>query len=852
VSVHDELEAVMSSGRWGDLRPYVLADAGGGIGREVRAWYGARSAHWADHYRWASSWTQEGPVDGAGALRVVALACCSPAQASKELARVTWGWVPSDSDELAVAAAVARGREFCQPFLDAVSRLTFSKDDEWKVGWVARIGLPLVAAGVADLPEGPAFGRGWAAHHAEGSDEVSLVHELRASPAVAEGLALACASPGAMAHFERHRRPGRELEPAVAQLVEEGVLQRERVLEAVLAALTRQEPTQSQRALARLLGALRLSHADVATRVPLLLQLLATAHGSVTAALLPVLLETVDDDELPAVAATVFARREKAQQATLLRALVAPRARWGREARVAALAHAADLPEQAMAERAATALVDLGAEAPTAAVDPVDGLWTDPPVVPEAGPAVVVTQDEASMTAALSRVAVTMDASDGAMFCDAVVRRAWSDPAGARSWARGFDDRIGEVPRPSAFYALRREPWDVVTPESHRELCALVARLHTGVRADRDISAWGVVSRTTTQVLHDVFMSETKLRLGTVPLLLSTPTRTDATLDLPALVERLRGYAAGAHLAGPADLFVALSRLTPTDPARVHGLDGLTVGLWSPGGDGGRRVGLFRRRPAPVDAVEVVRRWLAGGGLPVLDVSHHGGTLVVAPPSLPVPTATFHGIPPSVLAGHEDGVHEEYADWSLGTEADAGMLPAWADLLAAKVQRGFDQKGRFAPLMLPAMVASPRPGQAVVHAVAATLSHADEDRRLLAVDAALTLIGRGLWQAEDYTTCCEHLLASGELRLARLAHSWEQLVLAGGLQALWPTAVVVLDRACALERKPAGLADLLGMLRRYVPAVPGAEVPGSVAALAASKGASKARAEAAAFVRAAS
>lgn len=852
MSVHDELEAVMASGRWADLRPYVLTDAKEGSGREVRTWYRSRRAHWTDHYRWASSWAQEGPVDGPGALRVVALACATPAQAAKELARLTWGWRRSPSDELAVAAAARRGREFCQPFLEAAARLTFSKDDEWNVGWVARIGLPLVAAGVADLPEGPAFGRGWAAHFAEGSEEESLVDQLRSSPAVAEGLTLALDSPGAMAHFERHRCPGRELETAVAQLVEEGVLHRERVLDGVLAALTRQEPAQSQKALARLLAALHLGRADVVPRVPLLLQLLAVAHGPVTAVLLPPLLDAVGDDDLPAVAATVFARREKAQRATLLRALVAPQARWGRDARVAALAHAADLPDQALAERAVRALADLGMEAPAAAADPVDGLWAEPPVVPEAGPAVVVAPDEASMTAALSRIAVTMDASDGAMFWDAVVRRAWSDPTGARSWARGFDERVGEVSRPSAFSVLRREPWDVVTPESHREFCALVARVHTGVRADRDISAWGVVSRTTTQAVHDVFVSETKLRLGTVPHLLSTPTRSDATLDLAALVERLRGYAAGAHRAGPADLFVALSRLSPTDPARVRDLDGLTVGLWSPEGDGGRRTGLFRRRPAPVDAVEVVRRWVAGGGLPAIDVSHRGGTLVVTPPSLPVPVATFHGIPPSVLAGHEDGVHEEYADWSLGIEADAGMLPAWADLLAAKVQRGFDQKGRFAPLMLPAMVASPRPGRAVVHAVAATLSHADEDRRLLAVDAALTLMGRGLWQAEDYTTCCEHLLASGELRLTRLAHSWEQLVLAGGLQALWPTALTVLDRACALERKPAGLAELLGMLRRYAPAVPEVEVPGPVAALAASKGTSKARAEAAAFVRAAS
>lgn len=237
--------------------------------------------------------------------------------------------------------------------------------------------------------------------------------------------------------------------------------------------------------------------------------------------------------------------------------------------------------------------------------------------------------------------------------------------------------------------------------------------------------------------------------------------------------------------------------------------------------------------------------------MPTLRVRHRDGTVALDPVPLPVPLGVFGGLPPSLEGGHEDGVHEPYFDWALQVETDAGMLPGWADLLAARLQRAFDQKGRFAPLMLPTMVTSPRPGAAVLHAVAATLSHADEDRRLLAVDAALTLMGRGRWDAEAYTTCCEHLLASGELRLARLAHAWEQLILAGGLKPLWPTASAVLAIACAAERKPPGLAELLGMLRRYVAAVPDPVVPAPVVALASSRGSSKARAEAAAFVTAA-
>jgi hypothetical protein len=450
------------------------------------------------------------------------------------------------------------------------------------------------------------------------------------------------------------------------------------------------------------------------------------------------------------------------------------------------------------------------------------------------------------MTAALSRMTVRMDASDGAMFWDAAVRRAKADRQGVIAWARSFEDRRGELARPIGFSALRPEPWERVTAASHRDLCALVERVHTGVRGDRDMTTYHVRSRTIPQVLHDVFASETTLRLGDIPYLLSTPTRTNGELAFTALVDRLRGY--GDHLAGPTDLFVALTRLEPVDPHRLVELQGVSVRLWSAEGGALRR---FLRRSSP-DAVQIVRQWVSGGGLPALRVSHRGGTLVVDRPSLPVPPATFGGLPPSLEAGHEDGVHEDYHDWAWGTETDAGMLPAWADLVAAKLQRSFDQKGRFAPLALPEMVTSPHPGPAVVHVLAATLSHADEDRRLLAVDAALTLMGRGLWDQDGYTACCRHLLGDGELRLGRLAHSWEQLILGGALRPLWPTAVTVLDDACSLQRMPAGLAELLGMLRRYVPAVPDAVVPDSLCALAVSRGSSKAKAEAVAFVSAAS
>jgi hypothetical protein len=327
----------------------------------------------------------------------------------------------------------------------------------------------------------------------------------------------------------------------------------------------------------------------------------------------------------------------------------------------------------------------------------------------------------------------------------------------------------------------------------------------------------------------------------------STPTRTDGTLDLPTLVDRLRGY--GDTPVGPADLFLALLRLEPLPQDPPDGLDEVRAPLWSADSHPARWS--LRRRPAPATtAADLVRRWVEGGGLPRFPTRHEGGAVNLDPVRLPLDLADVPGMPAELETGHVDGVQDEYYDWGLTVETGVGVAPGWADLLAARIQRQFDQAGRMPPRWLPLMASSPDPGPAVVHVVAATLSHADEDHRLLAVDSALVLMGRGRWNPDDYTACCRHMLADGVLRLARLAHAWEQLILAGGLQLLWPTVTAVLDDAAALDRKPPGLADLLGMVRRYVGAVPDPVLPDAVHALAESRGSSKAKAEAAALVAA--
>ena len=114
--------------------------------------------------------------------------------------------------------------------------------------------------------------------------------------------------------------------------------------------------------------------------------------------------------------------------------------------------------------------------------------------------------------------------------------------------------------RPHGFYGLRDDR--AVTADSHRELCRAVEQHHNGLRSP---GTWAISSRTTSQIVHDVFVSETGSGSARSRSWSARPTRSDGALDLAALVERLRGY--GVHQVGPLDLFVALTRLGPTDPA---------------------------------------------------------------------------------------------------------------------------------------------------------------------------------------------------------------------------------------------------------------------------------------------
>jgi hypothetical protein len=457
---------------------------------------------------------------------------------------------------------------------------------------------------------------------------------------------------------------------------------------------------------------------------------------------------------------------------------------------------------------------------------------------------------------------------DTAAFLDVFVRWAWQDLRGFTAFVKDTWKRhVWDQPEAARWAA----EWahGAVTEATFRTEVARVLRYHAGTpAAAAEPEAWLHGSAPVTRELMLLHVHETFLAAGSVPCLLSTPSDARGLVAFDDLLARLRSY--GEAGCGELDLFQALLRLEPVDPSRATELDGLEVRI-----RGRRRSGLARFLPGTRansgDAVALVRQWVRGGGLPGLVVhpTEAGPRLQpgdlplppeafptvppafrVEPVALPVPLEAFPTVPGALFAGHDPERDREFSEYAVGRDSTVAVVPGWPDLVVAKAASAFDQSAKAPARWLAWLTtAGGRPGLPVHHAVATTLSHADERCRLLAVDAALTLMSQGRFDSALFEQACLRLLDRGELRLGRTAAAWEQLILGGGLRQLWPALVAVVDSACAQERKPAGLHELFAVGRRHAGAVPRGQVPGSVVAIAESRGTSKVHVEARAWVR---
>ena len=414
---------------------------------------------------------------------------------------------------------------------------------------------------------------------------------------------------------------------------------------------------------------------------------------------------------------------------------------------------------------------------------------------------------------------------------DLVVRRAASDPEGLRSEVQAWPHKT----------------WVDSTVEQ------LLTGWATGA-APASSTSWLPVRGH--RLLTTALVAETFDRLGTVSELLSTPSHEDGTIAWTDLVERLRRAAPAGY--APVDLLQALLRLEPVRSDRLGLLDGLVVEPHRPR-TGPRR--WWSRRTAPQDdAASVLRAWVERGGLPVRRATVVAGYADLAPTILPAVPPRLQGDP--MVEGLTAGLRSSPTNLPThgshhGLQADRylAVVPGWAEVLAAdeETERLEHRGSGTAPFA--DMVRSPGPFGPAVHLHAARgLADPDAAERTRGAELVLAAGSRRL----DRRLLAEQsaiLLEAGALSLARSSDGWEQVVLGGGLALVWPSIETVLDRATTTRPLPAGLAELLRMVRPYVAVVVantgggGDDVlPAGVAALAGSPSATKARAEARALL----
>ena len=869
----DKLGAYVEGASWRGLS--VFLDGLDEVGlKEARVWYrqGRGQARRAAEQSFGPSNAHE---SGAACVQLLALRLAPTAHRAAEW----FGWslvgeFGEAAEPLVLRALAAGGRDWCAEFVQAASELTFRGDSAANAQRVVRYGMPLLAHFQLPLPSGPAYVAGWVryydglkfrvagARERQGDDYYAqtwltsngdgvkgayldtptLADAWRRDPVLADALAACLATPAVIGRFASPAVEGWEIGQAVAAVVTEGQLNRGTVLGDCFGALARQEGPAASKAVASIVARLDVSAADLRGRIPLLQGFMATCHRAVTAVLLPPLVDALSSvAEFEELAATVFSRKEKTQQNILLKAVLAKGAvdRIGREPVVAVLSKVALTDDEALMSKANKALAGLGSAVAEPAGLPMDGLWIDVPAaaVERFGR---IAPEPAGIAAALTAMELEGDAGFLARYLDALVRWAWSDVEVVKRWFREHGAGFATDP-----IAQRTIEWagGRVTERSFVAYAELAGQYHGGGRRFFPGEDWVLAESPVTAVFADLHLQECLLNAGRVPHLLSTPSRSTGVLEFDDLVARIAGYR--SVQCGSLDLFQALLRLEPVPSTRLSELPDVVLPVFRPDA-AGLLSRLTGRRAEPVDAIAVIRRWVEGGGLPPTVARTAGnGMTSIEPAEIPVGLEFFPEVPPDLLGGYR-AIHVT-PGVGFDPARTIGVVPRWPDLVAARLQEAFTDESTWAPPWLGQLVV-PGAGRSVHQLLAITIGFPEERSRLLGVDALLTLMGREDFDPALFTELVLARFAQGSLPLARTSWAVEQAVLAGGLKPLWPTVTALVDVACAQARSPVGLADLLAVVRRYLPAVPDPVLPPAVRELASKKGATKAGAEARALV----
>ena len=323
---------------------------------------------------------------------------------------------------------------------------------------------------------------------------------------------------------------------------------------------------------------------------------------------------------------------------------------------------------------------------------------------------------------------------------------------------------------------------------------------------------------------------ETLERLGRSVCLLSTPSHSDHSISWEALVPRLElndGRSVGAL-----DLAQTLLRLRPVDPVELTRLDGLRVAVDDSVTTTGEPTGVS-------DVAQVLRDWVAGGGLPRLRPEVRDGVWR-ADPDLPLPPRLLATLPAGFLnqdesAYRSDEVVRTVPGWPdlalLGRRALAAPETSFLTSSDYVLGKDFPLAAHTWDLLL------------------AELVDRDPRSRERAVTTCLQLMAEGRFDVDGFAHAALARLGAGTLTLTTLVPTWELLAREGALSRLWPALVATADAACTAARRPSGTPELLRLLQQLAVEVPDVVVPPGVRSLAEARGTSKSHHEARELVR---
>lgn len=437
------------------------------------------------------------------------------------------------SSEMRGALIASRGPAFATSFAEGYRR-----------GWGANALVHAVAASGAALPESTSYLETWAALATVTLDETGtfLSADQVALSVIANRFAEHLRAALSSGNPPVYGAPGAGC--LVAQGIARGWIDREEAQELVLFAMERAQRPSDRVAWAAVLGdALAASPRWLLERSGVLLSTLSFGDNAIISRFVPVLLASGDDELIAqAMLLGLLAKSAKAKaevlEAAATVAAPSPETRMLVAEAVTPLLTAKDRKVRSRAE-ALVAAWDLATQAePAEAPAAVRGLWQETPApaeVPrfEAGP---VTADRLSELASLVLVdrseAITLNIERFLAVANALAQQ---NPEEARTALRGVKN--GDIT------GLHGVPeWVKGTESRYLDSPSTESWTHARMPA----------------VARNVSVFQ---RLGSVSVLLSTPSWDDYRLDPADFAARLDGYAAAGEAALEADLQLALPRI---------------------------------------------------------------------------------------------------------------------------------------------------------------------------------------------------------------------------------------------------------------------------------------------------